>query len=1288
MRLLSGAGLLVLGCTLLRCTAGSSRKTPSPGGPQEALRKLAEAERASAAHPADAWAQARAGWLHYLVKSDPEAALSRLGRDRPARGRAVPDLPARDGAVPPARDGAVPDVPAHDGSPLPADAPSLCALGELREDKLDTLAAAQAWAHAIEVEPRSPWAELAAIRLLDAQGDSRAIDDVVVQAAQRPASARAARIVREAAARVFASRGDPDGERKLWSEAGAIQHWRVGGPYAALRLFDLPKPLALDGPVRARAPAQFERELDFPDGDVGLDQEPGDGDLFYAASEVTAALGGNYLLWVEGAGAVELRIDGEVKIARVPYPRESIRSQTAAVKLAPGRHEVLARWSRVEGPRFRVVLARGDGAASDLSSAAPAQLEGSRREAPCALGRACVAKPAWTDESDLRAFAARLLDEDDGDPLAAWLAARTALGDDRPAARTFAARAVLLSGAGAPALALRAQQTLHDPEVPDRIGRARALADLNEALTRDPLFLRARLTVAAIDRDSERFDDAAAQLDKAEAQVKVPPARLLLARARLLESRGNTAAARASAEKVQDGRCDRTQLLFDLARREGGVAEQGHLAQALESCPEGLAASAFIARDRGGLARAEELLARAARQRPAILSRLEAVAELQAARKEKAQALETLHRAAVLSPRSPEPLRRLAGIAEALGLPGEARVAREAALRLAPGDLQLRQQLALDKGQPLIAWSDRDALALLKSGPRAVPGASAVRILDAGAVQMFEDGGGVERVHTVARVLDKKGIVRFGEAQIPADAQILHLRTLKRDGRILEPESIPEKEGISLPGLEAGDAVEIDYLRPVAPRGKDLPGYTLGAFFFRDDETPMVESTYEVRAPASLGLEADPHGIDKEAPRSEGGELRYIHTARNVAPHPPEPHQPSENETMPWVQLGAGASQRDLVVSVTDWALLRTRASSSTDELARASAGRTPRETAERLHAAIAGAVRGRSTGADFSSPAGHVLAQGRGNRLVVLKAALAAAGIGSHIVLVRTFGVDPADYRFPRGDLYGYAVLRVDLPEGPAWVDPAYRLSPFGQLPVFVRGQDAWVVPEPGESPERVRLPASLPGEQDGRSIAVEATLTADGSAQGTGRDEHRGFEAAVLKDALERMDSDQRKQAVESMLGRGLHGVALDRLSAEHESDVGGPATLVYSLHAQLARKDGEQLFAPATLLPSRLVRRWASKAERTTALLVDAPEDSSLRAAIALPPALHLRDKPAAVALDTPFGSFHWNAREEGGKLVLEESLRMPQQRIAPAQYAAFVAFAKAVDEAQEQELRLAP
>jgi cellulose synthase operon protein C len=376
------------------------------------------------------------------------------------------------------------------------------------------------------------------------------------------------------------------------------------------------------------------------------------------------------------------------------------------------------------------------------------------------------------------------------------------------------------------------------------------------------------------------------------------------------------------------------------------------------------------------------------------------------------------------------------------------------------------------------------------------------------------------------------------------------------------------------------------------------------------------------------------------------------------------------------------------MLSLADWAVLRARPGSATAELARRAGGSGARDTALKIYAAVAQAVRGRSTGTDFQSSAAHVLAQGRGNRLLVVKAALASAGIASHVVFVRTFLADPAPYRFPRGDLYGYAVLRIDLPGGAAWLDPSYRLAPFDQLPAFVRGQDAWVLPEPGEEPVPIRLPPTLPEQRDGRILRMDLTLDVEGVASGSGRDEHQGFEAAALKDGLERLDREQRKQAVEAMLGRGLRGLTLESLATEREMELGGPATLAYDVRVQLARRDGAQLFVPGSLVPSRLARRWLQTAERQVPLLIDSPEILSQRIAIALPSGRSLRTAAKAVSIATEFGTYSWSARNQGGKLVIEEALSIPQQRVRPDRYAAFAAFARDVDQAQSQELVIAP
>src|SRR5207253_2194177 len=368
------AALLLSGCTL-----GSHRDAVARFNPEDAARKLEQAETAAQGDPS---LLARAGWLRYLIASDPKGALPKL------------------------------EAAARTGTPAQR-ALALAGLGEIAEGRTDSSAAARHFIAALQTAPTDPIAELAAVRLLDLEGESPRIDDLIADAAgalRAPVAPRAARLLREAAARISTRRAeaarDPAIEREAWRAVGAVQRWRVGGPFAALRLFDLRRALPLDGRVAAAA-AVNDRALEFPDGDVGLELEPADGDIFYAVSEITLERGGEYLLWVEGAAALEARLDGAVAISRVPYPIESPRAQTAAVRLPPGRHQVLVRWSRAEGTRFRLTLARADGDASDLTSAAPRELAGARAAAVCELGEPCITPPAWTDRADLRAAAAR-----------------------------------------------------------------------------------------------------------------------------------------------------------------------------------------------------------------------------------------------------------------------------------------------------------------------------------------------------------------------------------------------------------------------------------------------------------------------------------------------------------------------------------------------------------------------------------------------------------------------------------------------------------------------------------------------------------------------------------------------------------------------------------------------------------------------------------------------------------------------------------------------------------------
>src|SRR6185369_13084039 len=201
-----------------------------------------------------------------------------------------------------------------------------------------------------------------------------------------------------------------------------------------------------------------------------------------------------------------------------------------------------------------------------------------------------------------------------------------------------------------------------------------------------------------------------------------------------------------------------------------------------------------------------------------------------------------------------------------------------------------------------------------------------------------------------------------------------------------------------------------------------------------------------------------------------------------------------ESEFLPFVQVGAGAGDLALARALGDALAdafrpsLEVRALAQ-DILASVPAGARggdalPRAAYRRVAELVVG------SGGSFAEGAGAVLSRGRGSRTVLLKAVLDALGVRARVALVRDFGHDPGDHRFPRPELHDAAVLRVEHGGAVAWVDPSTRGAPYGALPPGLRGADALVLPGPGEEVLRARTP-----DDDGRerrrvrlAIAVDA--------------------------------------------------------------------------------------------------------------------------------------------------------------------------------------------------------
>jgi len=1094
-----------------------------------------------------------------------------------------------------------------------------------------------------------------------------------------------ARVARIAAAEVL---GDHARVARLRAENGAVTVWTIAGPFGVQRALDFVRPFAPDGgtlPGSAAAPlggaARPTRTLPAPDGTVALEGEPSDGDVFYLAADVTLARGGRYLLTLGTSMSARVQLDGAVACERRDFEAHLPTVLHVPVALGPGVHRVVVKVAR-SGDRsgLHLALAREDGSPSD-AVAAPVEPGAPPPRAPAPSLAAAAHDP--------RALAAAL--EREADPgLARLLAGMDAVPVDREAAKALLADAASRLPGSAAVRVARAAMLARDPTLDEQVARSRAEAELREALARDAGHDAARVTLAELLRQSGRLDDADEVLAGAGREAaRSPPLRVALAR--LAEARGLPERAEALVVEALSagGSCRALELGRDLAARRRAVALEDDRVLLLAECRDGRERLAEHLRRRGDPAAAVATLLPVARARPWALEPTFALAGAHMAAGAPARAVEALEAIRAIWPRSARIEKKLADARELAGDRAGARASRERALLLDGGDLRLRRALALEDGREVLAEWAEDAGSAIRAyeAARRTDDTSSAMVLDAAAVELHPGGALTERTHQVIHVLDPQGVEQFGEVSLPPGAELLALRTVKRDGRALEPErGAGGKDAISLAGLEPGDYVRIEYVRSV--RG-DAAGIAADPFFFRAGETRLFRSTYVVAAPEGLGLAVDAHEMELPAPVRERGREVIRATAADVPAHVPEPNGPALTETLPWLRAGVGGGREAVHAALANAAAGRTRSTEELRALARrvraeAGHGATPAALARAAWARVSADVLG--SGGPFGEDASEVLSRGRGSRLVVLKALLAELGIRARVALARPFGSDESPRRFPSHSTWTYALLRIEAGGEPLWHDPAYRIAPLGTVPSTVLGAEALVLPEPGEPLEVVRTPERA-GAEERREVAIRITLAADGSASIEGEDRYHGAAGAAAKEAVERLDASERRQVVEAVLARTFRGASLAAAEMLGEEDPRVPFTVRWrGTVPGLARAANGGLVLDAAIVPARLGARFVQVAARTTPLVVGVGEVVDARIEVVAPEGFAPEPAPAG-AVDGAYGTFARTERANERTLVREERLVLRRTRVPPERYAEFASFAATVDHLQERPARFA-
>ncbi len=589
-------------------------------------------------------------------------------------------------------------------------------------------------------------------------------------------------------------------------------------------------------------------------------------------------------------------------------------------------------------------------------------------------------------------------------------------------------------------------------------------------------------------------------------------------------------------------------------------------------------------------------------------------------------------------------------------------------------------------GEPLPFQNRQLDLAkvLAQDTSKAPEAAPSSLLLDQMFTRVQKDGSSIERYHGIIRVNNKEGVDRESEQSLPGQV-ILTLRTVKPDGSILEPEQIPDKDTVSMQGVEAGDIIEYEYITLKRPSGVKRNAYvTAQVYLFQDLEKPFHRTQWYLEWPDSIPMQFYEQNLPGPAKKGSGGGYTWRDwDYRDMPRIAPEPDTPNRMLFVPLVEAVGGIGWPDLGRYLKDGV---TGAFQITPEIEHRYAeavgdAKAPEEKLDKIISYLLKQVDG-DRGAGWQDPTQTLLTR-QGSRLTPAAAFLTLAHIPFDVLVAET--VPDRVYRedLARIGQFSTPVLRVDLPGGAKYLTlgSPYR-DPFVP-PWYLQGARAMDLSK-AEPWREVDIPANFKAWTD----ALEEE-TRELSPDGDLRIEHRQVldpEAGEsLRGSLTKMDKDQWRQAIQMALSKQYGNLDLLDMHLENMEDAFKPLTWDYTVlvHGYAPPDDGH-LTVSDPLPALRLGQAFASLRERKLPLTTGAPIFLNQTFTLKLPPGATFEYAMPNLDAKTPFGSYRIHATAKDGSIAVERQVQMPYQIVWPPQYPKFASFMQKVDDAESGQL----
>lgn len=552
---------------------------------------------------------------------------------------------------------------------------------------------------------------------------------------------------------------------------------------------------------------------------------------------------------------------------------------------------------------------------------------------------------------------------------------------------------------------------------------------------------------------------------------------------------------------------------------------------------------------------------------------------------------------------------------------------------------------------------------------------TAARVLDYGAVWVQSDGSSRFLEHEIVRIQSEEAIKIFAETH--TSGLTLHLRVIKKDGTIKEPEAVAGKPTVTMPHLEIGDYVETE--RIISTWGDGSGDIYLGpGWFFREQNVAYHRSEFVVIAPAEKELILETHnGVPDPRVERVGSIVIYRYRVDNSPAAPVEPNSPPEKEFLPRVSIGWGMDFEQRIAAVNkDMASL----TANDPRIIRIAENivKGKKTTSQKLRALYHWVLGSVQEGDEADGR--RVVVSRNGNRWRGFQTLCQALDIPVRWALAESRLSSPIVGPIGSAERPLYPLLVVGPKGNRTWLTIDDKFAPFGTTPSHLRGEPAYILG--GVRPLPAKVPTS--GSEDAIRYEGKGALAKSGSAKLKLRIVFVGAFATSLRNGLSQIPENQLGNIIESkLLGQHLQGAQLQDYKVIDETELDKPLIIeVKTEIPQFASPSSRGLLLSPPFMPR--LTGLTPMAQRATPLLIQQETSQSLDLELELPPGMVAIAERESQTTD--LSAYHIKDEVKDGKIHIRREVSTHTGRVPVSKYASFQKYANQADAALSRAIRI--